>query len=494
MKKSFLFAGLAVVASLFMMSCENAGGSSSGKSSAKLWPAYDQNAKNWGYVNADGSWAFEARFDGAREFSEGYALVKAGSGWEFINATGNRVQGAPQFDECNGKFVNGFMRFRQGQYWGLMNNQLAVEIDPYCADLGDMSDIGLISYKRSSNDYYSYVDKKKNEMIEPLFIRAEQFIDGFAVVEREGGSITLINKSGNVIIQNKGRLESLGNGRISYYDTQRGKYGMLTTQKQEKGNPVYSHIYKFTDNGLARVYIDNKYSYIDKDATEKQPSNGRAVDATDFHEGIAFVKYVETGDFEAIGPDGVRKFALNKGEVPYNYFNGGLCLVWSLNDRDQYSFRYINANGTTVREWVADSRNGGIPEEEPVMTPGVTPSDPIGPIDPVDPIDPIDPSQGGMYIKHPWNGTDWTWQPMSSFTEEGTTIYYYDGVWNGIGFNVNSTQSDSGPDYHWFPASEIAENMNNMSESDLNSYIGYRMRFMYYEYYGEQIAFLMEIQ
>lgn len=490
MKKSFLFAGLAVVASLFMMSCENAGGgSSSGKSSTKLWPAYDEAANKWGYIKADGSWAFEARFDGAREFNGGYALAKTASVWEFIGGNGNRINGVPAFDDCDGKFINGYVRFKNSGYWGLLNDQLKTAIDPLYVELGEMSDVGLISCKKDYDSKYGYIDINRQTKIEAIYDDAQMFVDGVAIVIR-GGNYSGINKSGTVAVQARASvMESLGNGRISYYDTQRRKYGMLSTQGPEIGSPNYSHIYKFTDNGLARVYIDNKYSYIDKDAHEKQPSNGKAVAATDFHEGIAFVKYVETGDFEAIGPDGVRKFALNKGEVPYGDFNGGLCLVWSLNDRGQYSYRYINASGTTVREWIGNS-NTGRPAEEPVMTPGVTPSDPVGPIDPVDPIDPIDPSQGGMYIKHPWNGSDWTWQPMSSITEEGMTYYYYDGVWNGTGFNVNSTQSDSGPDYHWFSESEIAQNLG-ISASELNSYYkGSRVRFIYYVYEGVQIAII----
>jgi|GEM_PF-1545735 len=483
MKRSFLFAGMALVASLFMMSCENSGGgSSSGKSSAKLWPAYDETAKQWGYINAQGEWAFAARFIEAREFNGGYALAKTGSVWEFIGGDGNRINGVPAFDACDGQFKNGYVRFQQYNYWGLMNDQLKTVIDPIYVDLGEMSDLGLIAAQKGSSDNYGYIDVNRQQKIEAIYDEAGMFVDGIAIVVR-GGRFSGINKSGQTIIQPKdSRMVSLGNGRISFLDTQRRKYGLLDTQGKEIGSPIYSQIYEFTDNGLARVAIDGKYSYITKDGSELSLSNGKALEATDFHEGIAFVKYVATGDFEAIGTDGNRKFNLNKGETPYGYFNGGLCLVWSKDNRGRYFYRYINTNGATVREWIGDGMNGN-PSVSPETEPGVTPSNPTDPTD-----DPSNPGQGGattMYIKHPWNGGDWTWRPMTAYVEDGHTIYYYKGTWGGVGFNVNTTQSDAGAE--WFPEEDVASAMG-LTEIPF----GMNVVFLYYEYEGEHIGAVVD--
>lgn len=55
-----------------------------------------------------------------------------------------------------------------------------------------------------------------------------------------------------------------------------------------------------------------------------------------------------------------------------------------------------------------------------------------------------------FYIKHPWGGSDWTWQPM---TKNGNS-YTYTGVWGGVGANINSSASDSGAE--WYEKSKIS--------------------------------------
>ncbi|MBR1878368.1 MAG: WG repeat-containing protein [Paludibacteraceae bacterium] len=481
MKKSFLYAGVAMVASLFMMSCENSGGGttpSPDKSTAQLWPRYDESSRQWGYMDAKGDWAFDARFTAAYEFSSGYALAKTGSVTEFIGTDGNRVSGAPSFDYCTGEFYNGYMRYQSGGYWGLLNNQLKIVIDPYYYALGEMSDNGLISCKKNSSDFYGYIDKNKTQVIDAIYDEANTFTDNVAIVKR-GGNYFAINKSAQTVIQPKyPQLKSLGNGRLSFWDNERRKYGLMDTQGKEINSPIYGQINTFTDNGLALVTIDGKYTYIDKDGKELNLSNGRAVAATDFHEGIAFVKYVDGGDYEAVGTDGARKFSLNKGEAPYGNFRGGLCLVWSHNDQGQYFYRYVTTSGDQVRDWIGDATNGK-PITSPVATPGVTPTtptDPINPSDPTDPTDPTDPyGQATYYIKHPWGGGAWTWQPMQyygEFTDVGK-VYSYIGQWGDNGVNINTTASDNGAS--WFDLSEVREALTYYGYS-----IGFIAEFYYY--------------
>ena len=53
------------------------------------------------------------------------------------------------------------------------------------------------------------------------------------------------------------------------------------------------------------------------------------------------------------------------------------------------------------------------------------------------------------YIKHPWNGEDWTWQLMTQEDES----YTYMGTWNGIGVNINTSADDNGS--AWYPLEYI---------------------------------------
>lgn len=55
-----------------------------------------------------------------------------------------------------------------------------------------------------------------------------------------------------------------------------------------------------------------------------------------------------------------------------------------------------------------------------------------------------------FYIKHPWSGGDWTWQPM---TKSGNS-YTYTGVWGGVGANINTSAEDNSSS-EWYEKSKI---------------------------------------
>lgn len=67
------------------------------------------------------------------------------------------------------------------------------------------------------------------------------------------------------------------------------------------------------------------------------------------------------------------------------------------------------------------------------------------------------------YIKHPWNGGEWTWQKM---TQEGSN-YVYTGYWGGYGVNINTSASDQGA--KWFPENEI-QNAYGFGMGDLTKF------------------------
>lgn len=82
-----------------------------------------------------------------------------------------------------------------------------------------------------------------------------------------------------------------------------------------------------------------------------------------------------------------------------------------------------------------------------------TPTTPTNPTDPTDPTDPQEPTTLDYYIKHPWGtGTEasWAWKKMTKQSNN----YVYEGIWGGVGANINTKASDNGAE--WFPESEIA--------------------------------------
>lgn len=365
--KKLLIASVAIIASLFMVSCNSEGGNyTPDQSSVKLWPAYDEASAKWGYINAEGKWSIKAIYTVANEFSGNYALVEYAGVKEFIGANGARVNNVAPFDYCSGKFHNGYMSFKRSSYSGLFNSKLAVQIDPYYADIDEMGDNGLISAQKNFGDKYGYIDKDKKQIIEAIFDEAYPFVNGVAVVVR-GNQYGAINTSGNSVVDlgKYDELHSVGANRIVYVSDQRQRVGLISTSGAEIGNPIYLGIDMFADNNLARFRDENeKVGYMDNNANELNLPNGRAHNATSFREGKAFVQYIEGRDYEVIDSKANKLFSLKEGEVPFSLYTNGLCLVWSKTAENKYMYRYINTKGETVREWMG-TNSIGCPAQEP---------------------------------------------------------------------------------------------------------------------------------
>lgn len=65
---------------------------------------------------------------------------------------------------------------------------------------------------------------------------------------------------------------------------------------------------------------------------------------------------------------------------------------------------------------------------------------------------PEPPAEDKYYIKHPWGdgaNSSWSWKQMAKVGSN----YEYEGIWGGVGANINTKASDSGAD--WFEESII---------------------------------------
>lgn len=86
----------------------------------KLTEKKGENGK-YGYVVERGHWVIQPRFDFARSFSEGLALVEINDKWGFIDKRGNfAIQ--PRFDYANW-FSEGLAKVKTNGKWGFINQQ-----------------------------------------------------------------------------------------------------------------------------------------------------------------------------------------------------------------------------------------------------------------------------------------------------------------------------------------------------------------------------------
>ena len=361
MKKSILFAGLMMVAAMFI-GCDK--DHSPQTSTSKLWPAatVSKNAdgievEKWGFIDEKGNFVIGAAYEAVNSFSCGYALVQVNGGSIFFIDEKNNMQNAPEFIAVDPFFYYDHVGYKtSGKLWGMLDRNFETVIQPAYAFLGYMSDAGLVVARQSGADKYGYLDKKGDLVIPANFEDADQFEAGYAVV-RMGSTSGVIDTKGNYSISLQDKpLQNLGQERIGFADPTTWKGGFMDV----KGNVIVQAMYDnyskygFTDVDLLAVKQSDKWGFMDK--------NGKVViglqfyAASPFMNGYAWVKRAETSNYECIDEKGKSIFSLGENEVPDGMFRQGLCLVRKL-ESDGVSFKYVNEKGGLVYTWKLSSAN-----------------------------------------------------------------------------------------------------------------------------------------
>lgn len=281
-----------------------------------------------GFIDRRGNIVIPARFDDARQFSEGLAFVRINDTVGYIDAKGRirikfnlhnfvRRDGIPRFQLFG---FDGYPSDFHEDLAGYISKDTTAELEgthdnllyfdkrgekviliksteffafPFCD--------GLAKY-RSSNDKVGFIDKKGLTRIEPQYDEASEFSNGFAAVQMDK-KWGYIDKNGNYII-----------------------------------DPIFRSVGDFSKDGLAVVCMDFlKYGYV----------NNRGETAIDpifdlaepFSEGLASVTI------------GDNKFFINiKGETVFSHdfdyvfpFSEGLACAWK-----DHKWGYINKKGEVV--------------------------------------------------------------------------------------------------------------------------------------------------
>ncbi len=365
MKKTILFAGLLLVAAMFVGCTSD---NSPMSSTTKLWPAaqVSRNAdgiekESWGYIDAKGQFQIQPSYEQAFNFSCGYALVRVSGGRAFFIDEKNQMPSMPESERIGTYFYYDHVRYQTSSYlWGILNKNFETVIQPAYNDLGDVTDAGLVYFRRSQGDKYGYLNLNGEVVIPANFDAAYDFEAGYAVVEM-GSSQGIIDKKGNyaVSLQNRYFLQNLGAERFGIWDKENNKLGMMDAKGNIIVQPMYEYSsgYGFTDADLIAVAQDkDHWGYMDKNGKVVIPM--QFVDATPFLNGFAFIARSDDAAYECIDEKGKTIFTLAKDEVPMNAFRQGLCLIEKY-EADGISDKYIDEKGNTVYSW--KYTNGNFP-------------------------------------------------------------------------------------------------------------------------------------
>lgn len=213
----------------------------------------------WFYIHKDGSQATPfLTYDHTENFVNGYARVRSGNVWGYIDKTGKEVvpvkydfgvlsvtpvekliQLAQTHQETPGVVNPGKLTpFQSAGMWGFINEQSEIVIHPKYESVSEFID-GLAKVKR--NTKWGFIDSNDKEVIPCSYDEARDFCEGVAIVKRN-------------------KTEVFGS------DT----WGFVDKTGKEIMPPKYSRINDFS-GGVALVSHGKKCGYVNKTGEEVVP-------------------------------------------------------------------------------------------------------------------------------------------------------------------------------------------------------------------------------
>jgi hypothetical protein len=231
----------------------------------------------------------------------------------------------------------------------------------------------LIPYRKG--DLWGYCDKNKNIIIEPKYISADPFSDGFAIVETKDGcsyidknekkyeidfeeiwdfneGMAMVEKNSKIGFINNRMVQIIpceyddaysfqngfacvGYGKFNNKEKFVGKYGIINSSNTPVIEIKYEDIDNF-DEGYAFAKENGKYGYIDENKSVIIPF--KYDNAFSFSEGLALVKLNNRYFYLDIGNNPVIKNDITAARI----FSEGLALIKEYNVK---GWKVINKQG-----------------------------------------------------------------------------------------------------------------------------------------------------
>jgi len=273
-----------------------------------LAPVKSKENKKWGYIDKSGEFVIEPQFDDADVFSSGVAAVEVNGKWGYINKTGDFII-EPSFDKPT-RFVEGLavMSSQDTGKSGYVDATGKFVIDPqfeyasrYFSEgmalvLKDADDFttagfvdkegkflnipieslnyngffseGLYAVRKKGEEYYGFIDKTGQFIIEPKFLSSSDFSEGLAsATSQDGGKYGYIDRTGNMVIETNYDLTypfSDGLALVCSDVLSENTYGYIDKTGNYIIEPKFYGAESFSE-GLARVYVKDKgEGFIDK--------------------------------------------------------------------------------------------------------------------------------------------------------------------------------------------------------------------------------------
>lgn len=242
--------------------------------------------RNWGFISETGNYVIPANYKRATVFSEELAWVVS----ENAPPTAIDKNGAIKFTLQQAEkvkiFKEGLAAFSilddEGEKWGFIDKNGTVLINPQFIKVENFNE-GKCAVK-DANGKWGYINKEGRISINYQFSNANSFSNGKAVVV-SGGKHGVIDENGKYLI-NPQYSEMKIDGDM-FLIKQGGKYGWCDNEGKIIINPQFSDAYPFLGSNLASVEIGSNRGFINKEG--KIIINAQFDNALPFNGGISLV-------------------------------------------------------------------------------------------------------------------------------------------------------------------------------------------------------------
>ncbi len=292
----------------------------------------------WGFINQKGKIVINPQFDQARDAAGGFAAVRSGTLWGFVQADPAELVIPPAY-ASTGNFEDGLAPAQlPGGLYGYINERGDFEIEAQFDFAASFSD-GLAAVR--TDGLWGYVDINGNMAIEAVYSDARPFSGGLAAVETFDGWI-YIDREGQTVVDPGFQITEAGEfiDGIAPIQTVDG-WGFMDRSGTPVITPEYADAGNFND-GRAWVDDDGYIGFIDKKGTFIIPPQFAEVKA--FSEGMAAVRL--SSDWFYISKK-TGRIVINQ---PFEYaesFLNGIARVQEGSGSDA-RFGYINKAGEYI--------------------------------------------------------------------------------------------------------------------------------------------------
>jgi len=257
-----------------------------------------RQGEKWGYIDAKGKMKIEPQFEEAGKFTlDGVAVVKKDGKYGLINNAGKFVV-QPEYDEM-GPFAYGYAAVRMGDAWNFVDLGGKRLLDTSVEEVGNFSYNGLAAVKLGG--LWGYVNQKGDIAIDWQFKDVQGFsVNNLAAVTM-GDGWGYVNKDGRLVIPPQFDSAMPFAQGVAVVE-QDGKFGLIDAAGEFVAKPVYDAMSGFMNSDRIRVEKDGEAGYLN--------GNGVDVIALGFAESCA--NYFYDDGFTVVkagGKYGVINFA-----------------------------------------------------------------------------------------------------------------------------------------------------------------------------------------